>query len=119
MLTAAYKGMQLTRFCDLPKKKDQKVFTRAIYRGMMEYWSLSSPDSCKSEYQVDLDIRDQYANVPEKFKRVFNNSQSFRYIIIEAVGVFETGRQEGYGHQGSNNARFLVSELVQVAGVKY
>jgi hypothetical protein len=118
-LTTAYKGIQLTPFCDLPKKKNQKVFTRAIYSGEMEYWSLSSPDSCKSGYQVDLDIRDLYVDVPLNFKRVFNNRQSFKYIIVEAVGVFETGRQEGYGHQGSNNARFLVSELVQIRGVKY
>jgi len=112
----SYNGFPFVDFCDLPNYQNKKIFTKAIYSGVMEYWSLSSPGKCKNGYQVDLDL--PYDDIPKKFRNVFNKSQSFKYIIIEAVGIFETGRKEGYGHLGSNNSRFLISELVDVKGIK-
>ena len=115
--STSYKGLPLIEFCSIPNHERKEVFTRAFYSGIIEYWSLSSPTKCKNGFQVYLDINDHYDKVPENFKNVFNKSESFKYIIIEAVGIFETGRKSGYGHLGSNNARFLVSELVDVKGV--
>jgi hypothetical protein len=114
----SYNGHPLVDFCNLPNYQNKEVFTRAIYSGVMEYWSLSSLSECKNGFQVDLDFLD-YAGIPEKFKNIFNKNQSFKRIIIEAVGIFETGRKEGYGHLGSNNSRFLVSKLVDVKGINY
>ena len=113
----SYKGLSRIEFCNLPNYQDKEVFTKAVYSGIMEYWSLSSPTECKNGFQVDLNIKNYYS-IPKKFEDVFNKSQSFKYILIEAIGVFETGRPGGYGHLGSNNASFLVTELVEVKGVK-
>ena len=117
----SFKGHSLTKFCDLPKYEGKEIFTRAYYIGSQEYWSLFSPDSCNNGYGVNLEFKDD--NTTSKFqadlKKAIYNERSEGYTLIEAVGIFEKGRQGGYGHLGSNNSRFIVTELVAVQKIKF
>lgn len=110
-------------FCDLPLYKGKQVYLKCYYSGIDEYWSLKNikPGDCNSKLSVDLQFTGYNPfNPPEKFETVFREaSENYNtYLLIEAVGIFENGNKNGYGHLGSNNSRFIVSELIKVTLMK-
>jgi len=118
--TRTYDGLQLTNFCELPKYAGQKVFIRAAYSGVDEYWALNSTTRCAQSLNVELDdIADK--EVPKRFRKLFDsahNSYWNTYLIVELTGVFENDNPNGYGHLGSNEARLIVKDYVSVTLVK-
>ena len=86
---------------------------QSIYSGTMEYWQLGSLKNCNKDLHVDLDLTELY-EMPKKFQKIFNNHYRAKYLTVVALGKYEMGRKGGYGHLGSNNARFLVKEIIYV-----
>ena len=106
-------------FCDLPNYKGQKVYIKANYCGVEEYWSLSGKKSCNEKLNVDLQFKS--GNTPFVYKSIFNKVHNRYYnscLEIEAIGVFENDSKSGYGHLGSNNSVFLVSNLISAKLIK-
>jgi hypothetical protein len=100
------------------------VYLKSFYSGVDEYWSLSNVErkDCHPKLNVDLQFTGYNPfNPPEKFKKVFREAHENypnTYLLIEAVGIFENESKSGYGHLGSNNSRFIVSELINATLVK-
>lgn len=124
-LTETYRdSIPIVSFCDLPKYQGQKVYLKSYYSGIDEYWSLKSIEKRKCNPALSVDL--QFAGYnpflpPQQFEEVFTEVHE-RYhnsfLLLEAVGVFENDRKEGYGHLGSNNSRFVVSEIVKATIAK-
>lgn len=117
-------SIPVVSFCDLPKYKGQRVYLKSYYSGIDEYWSLKSTEKrkCDSTLTVDLQFSGYSPFLPPKkfedvFTKVVENYHN-SYLLLEAVGMFENDRKEGYGHLGSNNSRFIVSELVKATIIK-
>ena len=107
---------ELTNFCDLPKMEKELVYTSAIYSGVEEYWALTARDKNCKDLRVDLEMPENIVIRPE-FKKLLDDVQKKywqKYLIIDAIGVFEVGKAHGYGHLGTNKARFTVEKLINV-----
>ncbi len=116
----SYDGLQLIDFCDLPKYAGQKVFIKAAYSGVDEYWALNSTTRCVQPLNVELDDISG-KEIPKRFQKLFDsahNSYWDTYLIVELTGVFENDSPNGYGHLGSNKARLIVKEYVSVTLAK-
>ena len=111
-----YNGVQKVNFCDLPNYEGKKVYIEASYIGVDEYWSLNSKD-CPQKMQVELDDYRDGEEVPSKFRTLFDSVHHVywkTYLKLTLVGTFESKDSRGYGHLGSNKARFIVSEYIDV-----
>ncbi len=109
---------QLTDFCDLPKNINELVYTSAIYSGVDEYWSLTSA-KCK-ELSSALEIPNDVI-MDVKFKKLFeyvHKKYWNSYLIIDAIGRFESDNKAGYGHLGSNNSKFVVKRIINIQFVE-
>jgi hypothetical protein len=109
-------GFPKVNFCDLPKYAGQTVFIRASYSGIEEYWSLKSISPCKPAINVELDDVSG-KEIPKRFQQLFDSAHHSywnTYLIVELTGIFENKNPNGYGHLGSNKARFIVSDYVSV-----
>ncbi len=115
-LNIKYKNLPHIEYCDLPSYQNQSVVLTAKYAGMMEYWALKPVKKCDMDLNVDFDTRNYYYKMPEKFKKRLNENANG--YLIEAVGTYETGNEEGYGHLGFNKSRFLVTELLDVKVIR-
>lgn len=118
--TRTYDGLQLIDFCELPKYAGQKVFIRASYSGVDEYWALNSTTRCTRSLNVELDDISG-KEVPKHFQKLFDSAHKSywnTYLIVELTGVFENGSPNGYVHLGSNNARLIVKDYVSVTLAK-
>ena len=114
----------IVSFCDLPQFKGKQVYLRCYYSGIEEYWSLKDIEkkNCSPKLRIDL----QFAGknpflVPKKFEKAFSDVRDNYYnsfLLIEAIGMFENDNKSGYGHLGSNNARFIISELVKAEVIR-
>ena len=100
------------------------MYLKSFYSGVDEYWSLTNVkrNTCNTELSVDLQFagHNQFSP-PEKFEKVFREAyENYHntYLLIEAVGMFENESKTGYGHLGSNNSRFVVTELINATLVK-
>lgn len=106
-------------FCELSKYKNQRVLLTCLYSGVDEYWSLSPLRfvQCNSKFSVDLDFVNDYDRIPSRFTRVMaevHNQYPTKALQIKVIGVFEADPNKRYGHLGSNNSRFLVSEILDM-----
>ena len=124
-LTKTYRdSIPVVTFCDLPKYKGQQVYLKCYYSGIDEYWSLSSTEKKKCNPDLTVDLQFTGYNPfqpPQQFEEVFRKvHQSYHnsYLILEAVGTFENDRKSGYGHLGSNNSHFVVSEIKKATLIK-
>jgi len=108
-------------FCDLPDYKGRQVYIKCNYSGVDEYWGLGQK-KCKSKISVNLEFSgDNPFREPKEFENVFrevHDNYYNSYLEIEAVGVFETDRKNGYGHLGSNNSRFVVYKLIRATLIR-
>lgn len=107
---------ELTNFCELPKMEKELVYTSAIYSGVEEYWALTSRDKNCKDLRVELEIPERVVIHP-KFEKLFKDVQDKywqKYLIIDAIGEFEVGNEHGYGHLGTNKAKFTIKKLINV-----
>jgi hypothetical protein len=117
-------SIPIITFCDLPKFAGRPVYLTSYYSGIDEYWSLKNikQKACSSKLTVDLQFAGYNPfNPPEKFEKVFREAHENyhdTYLLIKAVGVFEQDRKNGYGHLGSNNARFVISEIIEASFIR-
>ena len=111
-----YIHIPTVNFCDLPNHEGELVATRAAYSGVDEYWALNAQKKCKTQLNVELDYREG-SPIPEKYQSLFDSAYSSywnTYIILEATGTYESKNPNGYGHLGSNKARFIVKDYLNV-----
>ncbi len=105
-----------TSICDLPNVQGQLVYTRGTLSGVDEYWSFSETGkSCKNNLNIELDLDTNWEKWKNEDKKKINLVYSEywnKYLIIDAIGIFETGGN--YGHLGTNNSKFTVHELISV-----
>jgi hypothetical protein len=109
---------ELTEFCELPEHTNEITYTRAIYSGVEEYWSLKSA-KCK-EISTELEIPNSVF-IERKFRKLLEGVHRKywdRYLIIDAIGKFESGNKGGYGHLGSNNSQFVVRKIINIQLVR-
>lgn len=117
-------SIPIVTFCDLPEFAGKSVYLKSYYGGIDEYWSLRNPKkkTCDPELHVDLQFTgDNPFMPPEKFKKIFrevHDNDHNTYLFIEAVGIFEQDPKKEYGHLGSNNSRFIVSEIIEATLVR-
>ena len=109
-------GMEYPEFmsaCGLPSHKYELVYTRFIYEGVDEYWGLRPDKNCNN-INADLDIPDNVAVEPKYVKQLKEVHEHYwkKYLIIDVIGTFEYGNASGYGHLGSNNAKFTVKYII-------
>lgn len=119
----AYKNMPIVDLCDLPKYLNKQVCLKSSYSGEEEYWSLNSLKlkDCDSALLVDLDFKLEYEDLPKQYKKKLSDVHKVdpqRYLLITAIGIYETGQDGGYGHLGSDKSRFLVSEIISMKWIK-
>lgn len=112
-----YSSLSKIEYCDLPKYENKEVILTSRYAGMQEYWSLLPIHSCDQDLEVDFDAHDYFYKMPEDMKAKFNHRDDY-YYIVTAVGKYEKGNKNGYGHLGHLKSRFLVSEVLDVEVVK-
>jgi len=110
-----YNELPKIEYCDLPQYDNKEVILTSKYEGILEYWSLQPIDSCKQDLSVDFDTRDYYYNMPEHQKKKLNRNA--KYFIVTAVGKFQRGNKEGYGHLGHLESTFIVSDLINVKAI--
>jgi len=118
-LSKTYKNnIPIVQFCDLPNYKGKQVYLKCLYSGIDEYWSLKdiARRKCKPALSIDLQFVGYNPFLPpEKYRKVFTevgNNYHNSYLLLEAIGIFEKDSSNRYGHLGSNNSRFIVSELI-------
>jgi hypothetical protein len=105
-----FKGIPKVDFCDLAKYSGQQVYIKCIYKGNQEYWSLSPIEKeCSENMNVALEFNNPNFDVPTKYEKIFNMGVP---LIIEAIGKYETGNNNGYGHLGLHTSHFIISELL-------
>lgn len=107
-------------FCNLPNHEGELVAIRAVYSGVDEYWALNAKKKCKTQINVELDNREG-SPIPEKYQSLFDSAYSSywnTYLILEATGVYESKNPYGYGHLGSNKARFIIKDYLNVKLVR-
>lgn len=91
-----------------------------VSAALTEYWALNAQKKCKTQINVELDYREGKP-IPEKYQSLFDSAYSSywnTYLIIYASGVYESKNQNGYGHLGSNKARFIVNDYLKVELVR-
>ena len=105
-------------FFDLPKYKGQKVYLQGRYSGMEEYWSLKAINGrFNKKLSVELEFKVGPNYIPLKYQSYFDsvyNSYWNKYLLIDAIGIFSSDKEFGYGHLGSNNSLFVVSEIIDI-----
>ncbi len=117
-------NIPIITFCDLPKFAGKSVYLTGYYSGIDEYWSLKNTKkkACNSKLTVDLQFAGYNPfNPPEKFEKVFREAyENYHdtYLLIKAVGVFKQDGKNGYGHLGSNNSQFVVSEIIEASLIR-
>jgi hypothetical protein len=107
-------------FCDLPKHEGKLVFIKAAYSGIDEYWGLSAQKKCNTQIKVELDYREG-STFPTKYQSLFDSAYSSywnTYLVLEAIGTYESKNPNGYGHLSSNKARFIVKDYLNVRLVR-
>jgi len=101
--------------CELLTYKKKLVYTRFIYSGIEEYWGLSAEKKCNKEVPINafLDIPDNLQIQPkhQKLLQDVHNNYWKKFLIIDAVGIFNEGK---YGHLGTNNSVFTVSKIIDI-----
>lgn len=104
--------------CDVPKYTDQLVYTRLLYSGFEEYWSLH-PDKKCDFVNAEFDISDNIFLSKENVKMLQNVHNKYwnHYLIIDVIGIYQTGKTSGYGHLGHNKANFLVKKIINIQEV--
>lgn len=115
-----FKHIPKVNFCDLPNHEGELVAIKAVYSGIDEYWALNAKEKCKAQINVELDYKEGMP-IPEKYQPLFDSAYSSywnSYLIIYASGIYESKNQNGYGHLGSNKARFIVEDYFKVELVR-
>jgi hypothetical protein len=105
--------------CELPAHKKELVYTRFIYRGTDEYWSLVPDKKCNA-VKAELEIPDS-VEMRQEFKSQFKNVHDNywnTYLLLDVIGVYEDGDARGYGHLGSNKSKFTLKYFIDVQTVK-
>ena len=118
IVDAKYPILPIITLCDLEKNQSKEVYIKCIYSGSDEYWSLIflKSNKCTASSGVELDFDKNYKMPPEfetLMAKVHNNYWNSS-LLIEAIGIYETGRKGGYGHLGSNKSRFIISKIVSM-----
>ena len=119
-LISNYIHIPTVSFCDLPRHEGELVATRAVYSGVDEYWALNAQKKCKTQINVELDHREG-SPIPEKYQSLFDSAYSSywnTYLVLEATGTYDSKNPNGYGHLGSNKARFIVKDYLNVRLVR-
>lgn len=99
--------------CELPNHKSELVYTRFIYSGVDEYWSLTAPDKkCSVNASLELPNGIILNLKDEKALRDVISHYWKRYLIIDVIGTYNDNNKEGYGHLGSNSAVFTVKKVI-------
>jgi len=115
-----YKNLKQIDFCNLTKYEGQLVYIKAAYSGVDEYWALNSIQHCKNRLNIQLDDK-MGTPIPNQYQKLFDSAYSSywdTYLIVELTGVFDSRNLDGYGHLGSNKARLIVKDYVNVTLVK-
>jgi len=112
-------SIPIVSFYDLPKHKGKKVYLQSWYSGNEEYWSLKALNGrFDQKLSVELQFKEwPHMPPPNKYDNLFDsvyNHYPDRYLLIDAIGTFSNDNKNGYGHLGSNNSVFIVSELIDV-----
>ncbi|MES2268441.1 MAG: hypothetical protein V4520_16880 [Bacteroidota bacterium] len=103
-------------FCEVPEHKNELVYTRFYYSGIDEYWSIYPASKKCNNVRADLDIPEsigRWNEYKQYFKDIHNHYWD-RYLIIDAIGTYDDSNKSGYGHLGTNPAKFVVKYLVNV-----
>lgn len=117
---SSYKHIPTVNFCDLPKHEGELVFIKAVYSGVDEYWALNAQKKCKTQINVELDDREGMP-IPKKYQSLFDSAYSSywnTYLILQVTGTYDSKNPKGYGHLGSNKARFVVQDYFNVELVR-
>gem|GEM_PF-751576 len=103
-------------FCNLMGFKDEVVYTQGVYAGVDEYWSFNALHKSCGNINADLDIPPDVDLKPkhERLLKQVHENYHKTYLVIDAIGKLETGSENGYGHLGTNNARFTVKEIINI-----
>ena len=113
----SYRGLPRVDVCNLAKREGDTVYVEGTYSGVVEYWSFGTKGGCRDGTHIELDNYIAGKPVPMNFTTlvaaVYMNSH-WAYLKLKLVGVYESKRAVGYGHLGSNKARFIVTEYVDV-----
>ena len=119
-VSKTYTNLTQVDFCDLTKYEGQLVYIKAAYSGVDEYWALNSMQRCKNRLNVELDDK-AGTPIPSQYQNLFDSAYSSywnTYLIVELTGVFDSRNPDGYGHLGSNKARLIVKDYINVTLVK-
>jgi len=102
-----------TDACELPKHKNELVYTRFIYSGIDEYFGLRPERKCNA-INAALMIPDTIEIDPEYYKQLQDVHEHYmnKYLILDVIGTLEDGNASGYGHLGSNNSKFTIKYFI-------
>jgi hypothetical protein len=116
--SAKLHSVKKIRFCDLPKYEGQLVKTDFSYSRAQEYSSIHKKENdCDSALFLSFDFLDR-ESVPRKLNELLKkaNYSNYKYHLnMTAVGSFKKGR---YGHLGSNNGLFIITEIIEATLIK-
>lgn len=111
-------GMEQPEFlsaCDLLNHKKELVYTRFIYSGADEYYSLKPEKKCV-HINAQLDIPDSVVIRPDYLKKLKELHKNYRkkYIIIDVIGTFDDSDSSLHSRFGNNNSQFTVKYIVNL-----
>jgi hypothetical protein len=107
---------EVTDFCDLPNTKNETVYIRGVYSGVEEYWHISPINSTCDSMSVNLEIADEI-ELQFKWSKILgqvHDKYPTHCLIVDALGKFENGSKEGYGHLGTKNSQFNVERIINM-----
>jgi hypothetical protein len=79
-----------------------------------EYWQISAIDGSCDSMQVNLQIPleiESDSRWSEILDQVYKEYPT-HCLIVDAIGKFENGSQDGYGHLGTKNSQLNVQRII-------
>ncbi|MFS2188161.1 hypothetical protein ACCC92_15895 [Mucilaginibacter sp. Mucisp84] len=107
----------LTEFCDLPKQKNELVYTRAVYSYSDSRWNLHSEGNKCRAIMANMFLTDEQLLKPDFLKALkwVHQDPKSRFLIVDIIGFFEddlSGWEHGIGNMGANKYRFIVKNVL-------
>jgi len=104
-------------FCQLNEAQNGEIIkTTAIYKGVEEYWGLTSNNNCDLDHQVYLNTEENYQNEYNKrlineFDKLYKNYWKYS-LKLKIIGrVEKTTNELGYGHLGLKKIQIVPFQI--------
>ena len=94
------------------------VYTRLFYSGNGDYWSVHPDKKCDfvdAELYIpqSLIIEEEYLKLLKNIRVNYQN----RYLIIDAIGVYQKVKDSKFRRFEHNKASFLVDQIINIQEV--